>query len=47
MSSGRAAVGDRLSLATPPLWQRWMAAEDAHFAVDRTRAHADVIVDGE
>ncbi|NNH68491.1 hypothetical protein HLB23_01100 [Nocardia uniformis] len=29
-----------------PLWQRWMADEDAHFATDRTREHADVIVSG-
>ncbi|WP_280265582.1 hypothetical protein [Nocardia wallacei] len=30
-----------------PLWQEWMAAEDAHFAADRTREYADVIVEGE
>ncbi|MGW0325529.1 uridine kinase family protein [Nocardia sp. NPDC003183] len=29
-----------------PMWQRWMAAEDVHFASDRTRSHADVIVNG-
>lgn len=28
------------------LWQRWMAAEDAHFEADRTREHADVVVRG-
>jgi uridine kinase len=28
-------------------WLRWSALEDAHFAADRTRERADVIVDGE
>lgn len=28
------------------LWQQWMNDEDAHFASDRTREHADVIVSG-
>lgn len=27
-------------------WERWGAAEDAHFARDRARARADVLVDG-
>ena len=27
-------------------WERWMAEEDAHFAADRARDRADVIVDG-
>jgi uridine kinase len=27
-------------------WLRWMAAEDAHYAEDRTRERSDVIVDG-
>ncbi len=27
-------------------WKQWMAEEDAHYAVDRTRNRADVIVDG-
>ncbi|MFD3592922.1 uridine kinase [Nocardia sp. NPDC058640] len=30
-----------------PLWQRWMAAEDVHFAANRTRAHADVVISGQ
>lgn len=30
-----------------PTWQRWMTAEDTHFATDRTRDHADVIVSGQ
>lgn len=38
---------DRDGTEALPLWQRWMAAEDAHFAADRTRDHADVIVDGQ
>ncbi|MFD6217050.1 uridine kinase family protein [Nocardia salmonicida] len=29
------------------LWQRWMADEDLHFAADRTREHADVIISGQ
>ncbi|TDP41004.1 AAA domain-containing protein [Nocardia ignorata] len=37
---------DRDGAQALPLWQRWMAAEDAHFAADRTPDHADVIVDG-
>lgn len=28
-------------------WLRWMADEDAHFAADGTREHADLLVDGE
>ena len=28
------------------LWLRWMADEDAHFAMDRTAYHADMVVDG-
>jgi uridine kinase len=27
-------------------WEQWMAEEDAHFATDRARDRADVIVDG-
>jgi uridine kinase len=27
-------------------WEEWMAEEDAHYAVDRTRDRADLIVDG-
>jgi uridine kinase len=27
-------------------WEQWMAEEDAHFAADRTRDRADLIVDG-
>ena len=27
-------------------WLRWMADEDVHFAADRTRDHADVLVNG-
>lgn len=27
-------------------WERWQEAESAHFAVDRTRDHCDVVVDG-
>ena len=27
-------------------WERWMVEEDAHFAADRARDRADVIVDG-
>jgi uridine kinase len=30
-----------------PLWEEWMAAEDAHFAADRAREHVDVIVSGQ
>ncbi|MFC9962957.1 hypothetical protein ACFVH4_01790 [Nocardia ignorata] len=37
---------DRDGAEALPLWQRWMTAEDAHFAADRTPDHADVIVDG-
>ena len=32
--------------AMRPQWEQWMAEEDAHYAVDRTRERADVIVDG-
>lgn len=28
------------------LWERWMSDEDAHFATDRTREHADAVVFG-
>jgi uridine kinase len=28
------------------LWQQWMSDEDAHFAGDRTREHADAVVSG-
>lgn len=31
---------------TLTLWQQWMAAEQAHFAADRTRRYADIVVDG-
>ena len=29
-----------------PLWDAWMAEEDAHFAQDGTRARCDLVVDG-
>jgi Phosphoribulokinase / Uridine kinase family len=29
-----------------PLWRRWMAQEDTHFAKDDTRPRCDLIVDG-
>jgi dephospho-CoA kinase len=29
-----------------PLWDAWMAEEDAHFAQDSTRARCDLVVDG-
>ena len=32
--------------AMRPQWEKWMAEEDAHYAVDRARDRADVIVDG-
>lgn len=32
---------------TLPLWEQWMAAEDAHFTADNTRAHVDLVVDGQ
>ena len=32
--------------ALRPHWLRWMADEDAHFALDRTGDHVDVLVDG-
>ena len=32
--------------AMRPQWEQWMAEEDAHYARDRTRERADVIVDG-
>ncbi|MFX0580792.1 uridine kinase family protein [Nocardia nepalensis] len=32
---------------TLPLWEQWMAAEDAHFATDRTRDRVDLIITGE
>ncbi|WP_327100118.1 aminodeoxychorismate synthase [Nocardia vinacea] len=31
---------------TLPLWEQWMAAEDAHFATDNTRDHVDLIIPG-
>ncbi|WP_250009444.1 hypothetical protein [Actinoplanes sp. M2I2] len=34
------------SLAYRKYLERWRAAEDRHFAVDETAAHADLIVDG-
>ncbi|MBC7302299.1 MAG: hypothetical protein H5T78_15295, partial [Nocardia sp.] len=37
---------DRDGVEALPLWQRWMTAEDAHFAADRTSDHADVVVNG-
>ncbi|MGW5569847.1 hypothetical protein ACWEVD_01495 [Nocardia thailandica] len=37
---------DRDGVEALPLWQRWMAAEDAHFAADRTPDHVDLIVAG-
>ncbi|MEU4322380.1 aminodeoxychorismate synthase [Nocardia fluminea] len=30
-----------------PLWERWMADEELHFAADRTPEHADVIFSGQ
>lgn len=32
--------------ALRPQWERWMAAEDAHFAADRVAEVCDVLVDG-
>jgi cytidylate kinase len=32
--------------AARPLWERWMAEEDAHFAADATISRCDLIVDG-
>jgi hypothetical protein len=32
--------------ALEPQWREWQAHEQAHFAIDGTRAAADVIVDG-
>ncbi len=29
-----------------PQWEEWMATEDHHFAVDGSRSHAQVLVDG-
>jgi uridine kinase len=29
-----------------PHWQRWAAQEDAHFAANRTRERADLLIDG-
>jgi uridine kinase len=37
---------DRDSLDMQPLWERWMAQEEAHYARDRTRDRADLTVDG-
>ena len=42
LARGIARDGD----AMRPRWETWMAEEDAHYAVDRTRDRADVIVDG-
>jgi len=32
--------------ALRPHWLRWMAEEDRHYALDRTRDHVEVLVDG-
>jgi uridine kinase len=32
---------------TLPLWEQWMANENAHFAADRTREHVNLIVSGD
>jgi uridine kinase len=32
--------------AMRPQWQKWMAEEDAHYARDRTKARADLIIAG-
>jgi uridine kinase len=37
---------DRDGDAMRAQWEQWMAEEDAHFAKDRARDRADVIVDG-
>lgn len=37
---------DRDGEAMRPQWDAWMAEEDAHYARDRTRDRADLIVDG-
>ncbi len=37
---------ERDGVHTLPLWEQWMVAEDAHFATDRTRDHADLIIPG-
>jgi len=37
---------DRDGPAARKLWDKWMAAEDAHFAANHTRDHADLIVSG-
>jgi len=42
MARGIARDGESMRLA----WEQWMAEEDVHFARDRTRERADVIVDG-
>lgn len=42
MSRGIARDGETMR----PAWEHWMAEEDAHFARDRTRDRADLIVDG-
>jgi uridine kinase len=38
---------DRDGPGMQPEWEQWMAQEEAHYAVDRTRDRADVIVDGD
>lgn len=42
MARGIARDGETMR----PDWEHWMAEEDAHFARDRTRDRADLIVDG-
>jgi uridine kinase len=38
---------DRDGPGMQPQWELWMAQEEAHYAVDRTRDRADVVVDGD
>jgi uridine kinase len=42
MTRGIARDGESMR----PAWEQWIAEEDVHFARDRTRERADVIVDG-
>lgn len=37
---------ERDGVHTLPLWEHWMAAEDAHFATEHTRDHVDLIIPG-
>ncbi|MFI6361609.1 uridine kinase [Nocardia sp. NPDC050630] len=37
---------ERDGVHTLPLWEQWMAAEDAHFAAEHTRDHVDLIIPG-